>query len=85
MVKNKVLIQAYKKYLPLYWDAKNLVSANSQPEVTAQSIICASWKDLPPISEDTVIQFISFCAEILHIQAANISVFFSRNSFNALY
>ena len=22
MVKNKVLIQAYKKYLPLYWNAK---------------------------------------------------------------
>ena len=38
--------------------------------ILSNSIICASWKDLPPISEDIVIIFITFGGEVLHIQAA---------------
>ena len=35
----------------------------------------ASQEDLPPISEDIVIKFITFCSEILHIQASTINVY----------
>ena len=50
--------------------------------VLSGSIKYASQEVLPPITEDILINFITFCAEILHIQSSTINVYLAGIRFH---